>query len=81
MKNPANVNPSKMSRLDHLTWCKKRALEYLENGDTQTAVASMLSDMEKHPQNSVNSYVALIGMTEGSSGDVEGVRRWIEGFR
>jgi len=38
-----------MTREEHLNWCKKRAMEYVEIGDTQQAVASMLSDLGKHP--------------------------------
>jgi hypothetical protein len=38
-----------MTREEHLEWCKKRAMEYVETGDTQQAVASMLSDLGKHP--------------------------------
>jgi hypothetical protein len=38
-----------MTREEHLNWCKKRAMEYVEAGDSQQAVTSMLSDLGKHP--------------------------------
>lgn len=38
-----------MTRAEHLYWCKKRALEYVEMGDTQQAFTSMASDLNKHP--------------------------------
>ena len=38
-----------MTRDEHLEWCKKRALEYLDEGDLQNAFASMGSDLSKHP--------------------------------
>ena len=34
---------------EHLAWCKKRALEYLDAGELANAFTSMLSDMDKHP--------------------------------
>jgi len=39
-----------MDRQEHLEWCKKRALEYVDIGDTSQAFASMLSDLRKHPE-------------------------------
>lgn len=80
MKYPHTVNPSQTTRKNHVEQCKVRALEYLERGDLQNAVASMLSDMEKHPQCSVNPHLALLGMMEVSKNNAPAVRRWIEGF-
>jgi hypothetical protein len=37
-----------MSREEHLAWCKERALEYVEIGELQNALASMGSDLDKH---------------------------------
>jgi hypothetical protein len=39
-----------ISRAEHLEWCKKRALEYVNRGDTSQAFASMGSDLGKHPE-------------------------------
>lgn len=39
-----------MDRQEHLEWCKKRALEYVDKGDMSQAFASMLSDLRKHPE-------------------------------
>ena len=36
-----------MTRSEHLTWCKQRALEYLPANLTE-AMTSMLSDLGKH---------------------------------
>jgi hypothetical protein len=73
------------TRAEHLEWCKQRAREYLDRGDLANAVASMGSDMDKHPETRMAGekmgtliYVALIRITEG---DVQGVRDWVEGFR
>ncbi len=67
------------SRTEHLKWCKERALEYLEEGDLNRAVASMASDLLKHPD--VNFEPSRIGrgMLEINAGS-EAVRRWIESF-
>lgn len=36
------------SRAEHLAWCKERALQYVDAGDTHNAFASMASDLRKH---------------------------------
>ena len=68
-----------MDRLEHLAWCKTRALEYVESGDLPSAVASMTSDMGKHPENAVPPHLAMMGILEIGHGR-DAVRRWIEGF-
>lgn len=74
-----------MTRDEHLAWAKQRALEYVDAGDLVNAVASMGSDLDKHPETKLDGakmgtlmYVAMFRITEG---DVQGVREWIEGFR
>jgi hypothetical protein len=73
------------TREEHLEWCKQRAREYLDAGDLANAVASMGSDIDKHPETRLTGaamgtlvYVAMLRITEG---DVRGVREWVEGFR
>jgi len=68
------------SRLEHMAWCKKRALEYLPHDPSQ-AVASMMSDLNKHPETGGEVYrmLGLAGMMELQKGS-EAVRRWVEGF-
>jgi hypothetical protein len=39
-----------MTRQEHLDWCKQRALEYVQQGDFEQAVTSMLSDLQTHPE-------------------------------
>lgn len=66
-------------RKTHLEWCKSRALEYVDAGDPQNAVASMLSDMNKHEGTKLDPMFAMMGMMELQKGP-EAVRRWIDGF-
>lgn len=68
-----------MNRIEHLNWCKTRALEYVDMGDNDQAVASMVSDMQKHPETDCPSALAILGMMEIAKGSAA-VRRWIEGF-
>lgn len=70
-----------MDRTEHLAWCKRRALEYVEAGDLSSAVASMGSDLRKHPEmdDHATAMLTLIGMMEIQNGPAA-VRRWIEGF-
>ena len=71
------------SRGEHLAWCKQRALEYVDRGDLQNALASMGSDMRKHPETDSPAVVMLLGI-EGiryvAANDAEGMRRLITGF-
>lgn len=70
-----------MNRNEHLAWCKKRALEYVDQNDCQGAVTSMISDLRKHDGFTGHTYSMLgfLGMMEIERGS-PAVRRWIEGF-
>jgi hypothetical protein len=69
-----------MNRAEHLQWCKRRALEYLPH-DPQGAVASMISDLGKHPETANLTDLGMLGICELQSPDpVPGVRKFIEGF-
>jgi hypothetical protein len=70
------------TRADHLAWCKSRAIEILDAGDAQGAIASMLSDLGKwseplYDQLTLN-LLAMDGMLFCKTADK--VRHWIEGF-
>lgn len=71
-----------MTRQEHLDWCKKRALEYVDHGDLQNAVASMMSDLRKHPEteSSTNGILGQLGLIAAMSNDEREVRRYITGF-
>lgn len=70
-----------MTRQEHLEWCKKRALEYLDKGDVTNAVASMMSDLSKHPETETkNPFLNQLGLMAAASGDVREARRFITGF-
>ena len=60
-----------MTRKEHLEWCKARALEYLDRGDIQNAVTSMMSDLGKHPgtETSLSTGVAMLFMNTIMTGD------------
>jgi hypothetical protein len=74
--------PEGDTRDEHLAWCKTRALEYARCGDLINAVASMGSDLGKHPETQPNDrLIVLVGAVYALDGDAAGVRRWIEGFR
>lgn len=73
-----------MTQDEHLEWCKKRALEYLDIGDCANAFTSMMSDLRKHPELEnhvgIRMGVGLMLLPGWISNPVE-VRRWIVGFR
>ena len=69
-------------RSEHLDWCKRRALEYLDQGDVQQAFSSMTSDLRKHPETE-NHIAILLGAQMLLSGHLESpiaMRKYIEGF-
>lgn len=50
---------NQISREAHLNWCKQRALEYCRAGDLQNALASMGSDLGKHPKTAGHLGISL----------------------
>ena len=71
-----------MTRDEHMTWCKQRALEYVDRGDLTNAYASMASDLGKHDE--TRNHAAIpIGMQLMMTGDLstpDKMREFIEGF-
>lgn len=72
-----------MTRQEHLQWAKDRALEYADQGDVGSAVASMTSDLAKHPETRGHTGVMLMTMMAAAGHfDRPGeLRQFIEGFR
>lgn len=71
-----------MTRDEHLAWCKKRALEYADQGDGLNAFTSMASDLDKHPDTANHAGIEL-GMMLLMTGNMRGVaeiRKFIDGF-
>lgn len=71
-----------MDRDEHVAWCKKRALEYVNAGELDNAFASMGSDLNKHPETEGHPGIQL-GMGLLMIGDLktaETMRKFIEGF-
>ena len=71
-----------MTRAEHLAWCKQRALEYVEAGDLEEAMASMCSDLTKHPEtaNHAGSQIGLLMLMNGHLDTPQKMRTFIEGF-
>lgn len=72
-----------MTREEHLAWCKQRALEYVDRGEIDKSLWSMMSDMEKHPETSCPSLHAMTValMIIGDLDTIERARKHIEGYR
>jgi hypothetical protein len=78
----AAIYKDNMTRSEHITWCKARALEYIEINDIQNAWASMASDLSKHPETYNHPAIELgfrLVMT-GNFKTANDMRRFIEGF-
>ena len=70
------------TRDEHLEWCKQQALEYVDRGDFNEALASMLSDLGKHPDTAKHAGIALGVMmaSAGLLGSRREIERFIKGF-
>lgn len=79
------------TRAEHLKWCKERALTVLdsafhrtEEDSCRSALMSIMSDLEKHPETSIHPgaelglKLVLSGQPEGR--DREAMRQFILGF-
>lgn len=71
-----------MTRSEHLEWCKKRAMEYVDAGDILQAFSSMVSDLGKHPETERHSAIELgtMMLIGGFLGTTEKMRAFINGF-
>ena len=71
-----------MTRDEHIQWCKDRALEYLDRGDLANALASMLSDLSKHPETEKHAGIQMgvMMMMAGRLSTEPEMRKFIEGF-
>lgn len=71
-----------MTRAEHLQWCKDRAIEYCDHGDTAQAWASMASDLGKHEETANHSAIELgtMMMMSGNLSNAEAMRKFINGF-
>jgi len=71
-----------ITRTEHVSWCKTRALEYVDSGDLSQAYASIVSDLTKHPETENHAGIKLgmgLIMTGNLSTEPE-MRKFIEGF-
>ena len=70
------------TRADHLQWCKDRALAYADQGDNTNAIASMCSNLTKHPETENHAGAQLmVMMAMAGRFDRPGeMRKFIEGF-
>jgi len=71
------------TRDEHVQWCKDRALEYVDLGEFSNAVASMGSDLNKHPETKDHPGIAMgvLLMAGGMMRDDHEFRKFINGFR
>jgi len=70
-------------RTEHLEWCKKVALKYVDAGDVSTAWTSMYSDLGKHPD-TANHPLINVGMVmykHSESVTPEEMRKFINRFK
>lgn len=69
------------TRAEHLQWCKDRAFEYIDAGDTRNAFASFVSDLGKHPETAGHPaiHVGMMQLMTGGLSTPGEMRTFIEG--
>lgn len=65
-----------LTRDEHIQWRKRRALNYIDQGDLVSA-ASYMND----PRYQVDPYYMMLGFQHAMADDEPAMRRWIEGFQ
>jgi hypothetical protein len=70
------------NREEHLGFCKKRALQYLEYGKVRDAFSSINSDLQSHPETKDHPGITLgmMQLMDGKLNTCEEMRKFIEGF-
>ena len=71
-----------MNRQEHLMWCKKRALEYIDRDDLGNAWSSMTLDLGKHNETREHAAIELgtMMLVLGRLSTVDEMRKFILGF-
>lgn len=70
-----------MTRAEHIAWCKERALQYVDAGDTDQAFASVASDLRKHEETVDHGALTLGSMLFGGHLSTPAkMREFIEGI-
>jgi RNA polymerase-interacting CarD/CdnL/TRCF family regulator len=75
-----------VNRAEHLAWAKQRALEYVDDGDLQSAYASLASDLTKHRDTRTDPVLqrrvqaGMERLVDGELRTPEEMRRYIEAY-
>lgn len=77
-----NQKGGKVTREEHMQWCKDRALEFCDNNDLANAWASMASDLTKHEEtkNHLALELGTMLMLTGKLNTQQKMRKFIVGF-
>jgi len=68
-------------RAEHLAWCKTRALDYVDAGELHNAFASLMSDLQKHPETEGHGAggLGMMLLLGGKLNTAKDMRDFIEG--
>ena len=71
-----------LTREEHITWCKERALEYVDAGDVHNAWVSLVSDLNKHPETEGHQGIelGLMMLASGNLSTPSEMQKFIVGF-
>jgi hypothetical protein len=63
-----------MNAIEHIAWAKERAVRYLDEGNPADAFASIVSDLQKHPETEQLASLALFTSNPAT------IAEWIDGL-
>lgn len=71
-----------MTRTEHMLWAKKRALQYVEDGNLKEAYSSIASDLQKHDEtaNHIGIQLGMMQMISGMLDTKASMRDFINRF-
>jgi len=71
-----------MTRNEHVDWCKKRALEYVDIGDISQAFTSLAADLGSHTEteNHPGIQLGMMLLMAGKLNTPQEMRKFINGF-
>jgi hypothetical protein len=71
-----------VNAVEHFEWARNRAMEYIEFNDGGGALASLVSDLNKHPGTAdiLSADLLMLATGELLIGGARGLRGFIEGI-
>lgn len=76
------LNEKSKTRVEHLAWCKKRAMEAMTDGNMAAGWASFVQDMAEHPETQDHVFLekGTLMVFGGQISTLEEMKKYINDF-